>query len=209
MRGHPLISLLLAGLLGCAPVAQIADPGVAELSELQTLAAAGDRQAIADHTPTCRIAQPGCPQVHEMTADACLALAQQAMAARQTAEAARRAACAESRYRDLSGTSVQLRGLEALRLQRETARSPEAAGFNRQLQARAGAVADPAAGYYWASAVDWRRQFGSDKPSCAELVEAQSRANAAATAASAPADQRGAARSLAVRLAAPAQGCSR
>src|SRR5688572_9417468 len=124
MRTH-LFVLLVAGLAGCATVA----PGVTELADVQALRAAGNYAAIADRRVGCRIGQEGCRQVREITGDACLRLAQEALVAANAAGAAPRAACAAAQYRAVldSGQgdrqSLELRELEALRLQRETARS--------------------------------------------------------------------------------------
>jgi hypothetical protein len=187
-----LLLVVFALAAGCDRAARVLEPPVAELAEVQGLARLGDRAALADWEIRCSLGEPGCARVYETTGDACLRLAQDAFAAGRAAEARPRANCARDRYDALfraSGEeSVSVRGLEALRLLRESSgRIEQAAQANAALERRAEAhlAAFPASGagnYYLATTFVWRVAFDRSRDSCADLERARSLAAAAATA---------------------------
>lgn len=185
-----LLLVVFALAAGCDRAARVLDRPVAELAEVQALAESEDRAALADWEIRCSFGEPGCARVYEMTGDACLRLAQDAVAAGRAAEARPQANCARDRYdalfRATGEESVSVRGLEALRLSRESAgRIEQAAQVNAALERRAEAnrAAFPGSGagdYYLATTLFWRVAFDRSPDICTDLERAGSLAAAAA-----------------------------
>ncbi|SMO93985.1 hypothetical protein [Paracoccus laeviglucosivorans] len=140
------------------------------------------QQDAAAHVPRCRLGQEDCVQVHQITGDACLHLAAERLSA---GDAGPYADCATARFAALNTqgqSGFLLRGLEARRLQRES--RTELAASRREndlLAAQAARINTRQAGFYAASATDWRNSFVADAP-CADLQQAAESAWAAATA---------------------------
>ncbi len=175
------------------------DPTLSALQTQKDQAAAGDLAAIAATPVTCDLSTPGCDQSRAIRGDACLRLAQDALAASRPAAIAPNAACAEAEYAAVLGAgrgSAELlaaRRLEALRLAREGARSiPAGQAANDTLGAAATDYATRfpgrgEGGFYRATAILWSAAFAPGPDRCAQLAEA---GTLAAAAASAPADGR-------------------
>jgi hypothetical protein len=187
----PLVALA-ALLAGCTTVGGVLDPTVAELEAAQGSAAAGDLAAIASRDVTCQPAEAGCARLREMKGDACLRLAQDSVAAGAAAAAAPHAACATEQFTALEragvgdAASLGPRGLEAERLQRESASTTaRARRANDALlsgaEAFARAFPSGAAGpYYAANALAWRVAFDRPADPCPVLAEAGTLAATAA-----------------------------
>ena len=210
------VVLLLAGCTG----------SVAELDDLQELYAQGDYAAVAARPLECTLGEEGCARSHEMKADSCLRLAQQAVREARAAEAAEPADCAAHNYRALlaadlgDATALGARELEAVRLERESAPDFAAGGtFNDALARRASdfGAREPSLAegpYYAASALFWRASFEDVTDDCAVLRDARDLAARAAESPSAEGGPPGgvgeAARALARRAteAARSRGCA-
>ncbi|ARE40744.1 hypothetical protein RGUI_2603 [Rhodovulum sp. P5] len=173
---------------------------VRDLAGAKESAAGGDLVTLADRPVTCEASKPACAQLHRIKADACLRLAQNALAVGQAREAmtGARAACALSGYDaalkgmdDGKGT-VRAARMEALRVSRVTSRSTSGArGFNTRMGREAAtfqsAFPDRDAGpYYRAAARYWEAAFGSSATACADLGAAKTLAAKARTGRSVP-----------------------
>ncbi len=183
-------ALAVALAAGCAGT-------VRELDSAKRAAAAGDPAANADRAVDCAPADEGCGQLRAIKADACLRLAQDAMAEGRAAEAAPRAACAREHFaaaRQSPGAdaaSLVARELEATRLARESASGAAAAQANADLDALAGSAAAALPGraegfHYGADAALWRAAFTPVGDGCDDLAAARRLAAAALAAPPAP-----------------------
>jgi hypothetical protein len=226
MRSVILPLFALGALLSaCTTAGEVLDPTVADLEAAQGSAAAGDLASIASRDVTCQPAEAGCARLREMKGDACLRLAQDSVAAGNAAAAAPRAACATEQFTALEragvgdAASLGPRGLEAERLQRESAgTTAQARRANDALLSGAEAFAasfpsEAAGPYYAANALAWRVAFDRPADPCPVLAEAEARA-ATATALAGPGeviDLREPASAQAARLgaASASAGCAR
>lgn len=209
MRNAYLCFCMMISLAACEPVLPSGVPGsdIAELAAVQKL----ELRAVAAHVPQCRIDTQGCAKVYERTGDACLRLVQEELSQGGSAS---HASCAAERFSSIRNAGIagsELRLLEALRLQRESSTtSAQAAAANARLATEASAVTAPSAGYYRATAIQWRDSFATPA-SCSELRRASADAKDAAAARPREGiNNRDAAQALASRLTARAdsKGCS-
>jgi hypothetical protein len=152
--------VLSAALLAAA--CSTVNPQIGQLETFKREAAARKWQAIADANVTCAPESLGCAQLHQIKADACMSLGNQASPAQQAtnydcAITENRAAIAAQLKRPdptVDTARLQTGELEALLRRRDHSRSdPEATRFNRALLSDAAAVVQAApaqaAGYYY------------------------------------------------------------
>jgi hypothetical protein len=158
LRGATLVLPVGLLLASCSAV----NPQIGQLETFKQEAAAGKSQAIADAKVACAPGSQGCAQLHQIKADACMAVGNQASPAQQATDydcaiSEYQAAIAAQRKQPDSTVDMarlQTGELDALLRRRDRSRSDqEAARFNGALlsEARAMVEAAPAqaAGYYY------------------------------------------------------------
>jgi hypothetical protein len=180
-----IAALLLIG--GCAG-------SVRELAAFQDLTARGAWSEIASRPLDCAPAAEGCGRTREIKGDACLRLAQTALAEARAAQAAPYAACAVDNYgaalaaAGADAASLTPRRLEARRLARESATDLGAAGDANAALADAAAAfaaaapARPEGFHYAADARLWRAVFTDGDDACGDIGQARALAARAAAA---------------------------